>query len=158
MIIPKLLIYSLLLVCFASCGTSSNKETTAEAIEQNPIDEKSSVDNTENIELIKKVYSEFVFAIDGDKVPETYFTTNAMKKLQDDYEFDCDDEPCYAFYALRTEMQDANPESDGSSQVLDVAPDVDDWYVVSYSDMGWLGKTRVKIKDGKIDDYQRLKQ
>ncbi len=33
----------------------------------------------------------------------------------------------------------------------------DDWYVVFYSDMGWSGKTRIKIVDGKIDDYQRLK-
>lgn len=86
----------------------------------------------------------------------TYFTANALKKLQADYDFDCDEEPCYAFYALRTEMQDSKPGTDGSSQIYSIEPQ-DDWFVVFYSDMGWSGKTRIKIVDGKIDDYQRLK-
>lgn len=76
--------------------------------------------------------------------------------MQEDYEYDCDEEPCCAFYAMRTEMQDSNPETDGASMVNSIEPDGNDWYVVSYSDMGWSGKTRIKIADGKIDDYERI--
>ena len=60
------------------------------------------------------------------------------------------------FYALRTEMQDSNPDTDGSSKICDIELGRDGWYIVSYSDMGWTGKTRIKITNGKIDDYQRI--
>jgi hypothetical protein len=53
-------------------------------------------------------------------------------------------------------MQDSNPDTDGASKICDIELDRDDWYIVSYSDMGWTGKTRIKIIDGKVDDYQRI--
>ena len=79
-----------------------------------------------------------------------------LKNTFQDYEFDCDEGSCYAFYALRTEMQDSNPDTDGASKICDIELDRDGWYIVSYSDMGWTGKTRIKIIDGKVDDYQRI--
>lgn len=113
-----------------------------------------------DIDLINTVYDKFVFAIDsdGDEInnPERYFTANALKKLQDDYTFDCDNGPCYAYHALRTEAQDSKPGSDDTSTILSVEPSADGWLLVSYSDMGWPGKTRIRIVDGKIDDYQRI--
>ena len=114
--------------------------------------------SSEDIELIKNVYDKFVFAKDsqGEVAPESYFTDKALKKLQHDYEFDCDEDPCYAFYALRTGMQDSKPGTDGASQISNIEPDREGWYVISYSDLGWDGKTRVRIVDGKIDDYRRL--
>lgn len=113
-----------------------------------------------NVDLIKAVYDRFIFATAsaGDVAPETYFTENALKKLQEDYDFDCEEEPCYAYYALRTAMQDSNPESDGSSKIYRIDPDEDGWFTVFYSDMGWPGTTRIRIMDGKIDDYRRSDQ
>lgn len=81
---------------------------------------------------------------------------NALRKLQDAYEYDCYDGPCYAYYTLRTEAQDSNPKTDDISQICDIETAEDGWYIVSYLDMGWSGKTRVKIVDGKIDDYERI--
>lgn len=152
--------YLFLLLSFSSCSATASKDTAENIVEQNYIADTTSSDNTEDIDLITAVYNKFVFAIDSDsnENPETYFTENALKKLQKDYEFDCDEMPCYAYYALRTTAQDSNPESDGSSQILSIEPQENGWYIVSYSDMGWDGKTRLNIKEGKIDDYERIEQ
>lgn len=119
-------------------------------------------ENNGDANLIKSVYRKFVFAInsDGGDIgnPEKYFTAKALKKLQDDYMFDCDKEPCYAYYALRTEAQDSKPDSTGTSQITDIKPTGDRWYIVSYLDMGWSGETRLRVVDGKIDDYERIKR
>lgn len=106
-------------------------------------------------DLISHVYDKFVFAIysDGNDYPEDYFTINALKKLEANYEFDCEGGPCYAFYELRTNRQDSRPGTEGESVILSMEPCGDGWYSVSYSDMGWHGMTRIKIVDGKIDDY-----
>ena len=147
--------YAILFAGISSCGTKTNADRATESIT-----EKTSVDNTGYKELITAVYDKFVFAIDSDGIntPEEYFTANALKKLQEDYEFDCEDGPCYAYYALRTEAQDSKPGAEDVSQIYSIEPAENGWYVVSYSDMGWNGKTRIKIVDGKIDAYERLEQ
>lgn len=156
----KIFICALMLLCLGSCGPSTNKNNLDTPVESPSEEVKSSAEKDKDIELISTVYEKFVFAIDADEsiVPETYFTANALKKLLEDYESDCEDGPCYAFYALRTGMQDSKPGSDEASMVYSIDSDGDDWYVVTYSDMGWPGKTRIKITDGKVDDYQRLNQ
>lgn len=125
---------------------------------------KSSVSQGEQIvtndvesNVIISVYNKFVFAneTNGNDNPKDYFTDNALKKLHNDYEFDCEDNSCYAYYALRTNEQDSKPDSEDVSQVCSIKPIGDGWYEVSYMDMGWFGKTHVKIVDGKVDDYQR---
>lgn len=155
--IKKLACYALL-ATFASCAASINKKTADGAMTDSST--VVNMDSDANKEVINLVYNKFVFAIDsaGNVSPETYFTANALKRLKEDYEFDCDEGPCYAYYALRTDMQDSNPDSDGSSHICSIAPDADGWFTVSYSDMGWPGKTRIRIVDGKIDDYQRINQ
>ncbi len=37
----------------------------------------------------------------------------------------CDEGSCYAFYALRTEMQDSNPVQMGPSKICDIELDRD---------------------------------
>ena len=61
---------------------------------------------------------------------------NALRKLQDAYEYDCYDGPCYAYYTLRTEAQDSNPKTDDISQICDIETAEDGWYIVSYLEMG----------------------
>ncbi|MDE5877983.1 MAG: hypothetical protein K2H47_10875 [Muribaculaceae bacterium] len=153
--IPKFMFYAILFAGISSCGTKTNADRATESMT-----EKTSVDNTGDKELITAVYDKFVFAIDSDGIntPEEYFTANALKKLQEDYEFDCEDGPCYAYYALRTEAQDSKPGTEDVSQICSIEPAENGWYIVSYSDMGWNGKTRIKIVDGKIDTYERLEQ
>lgn len=149
--------YAFLFTCLLSCATKTSAgmcgRHTAESITASDAASKCASDN----ELINYIYDKFVFAIDTDANdnPEDYFTSNALKKLRQDYDFDCEDGPCYAYYALRTREQDAKPDSEDVSQIRKIESVGDGWYVVSYLDMGWSGKTRVKMVDGKIDDYER---
>lgn len=149
---------AVMLVCVASCGVKSNTDGASEAGEQTSVSDGTVENVTDYTDLLNTVYEKFVFATDADSsyAPEDYFTANALKKLRDAYEFDCEDGDCYAFYDLRTMQQESKPGSDEASRVNNVEPAADGWFVVSYSDMGWPGETRVKIVDGKIDDYERV--
>lgn len=150
----KLALCVFLLAGLSSCGA---KSTTEGSSEQNNQAAEVAVVTPDHTDLVKNVYNKFVFALDsnGTDKPEDYFTENALNKLQAAYEFDCEGGPCYAFYELRTREQDSNPDSDEESAVISVETVGDDWYVVNYTDMGWSGMTRLKIIDGKIDDYER---
>lgn len=149
----------MLLTILVSCSSIDKKKTTEQTVQENTIHNEAYADNAKDIDLIKSVYDIFVFAIDADgddiRHPEKFFTVHALKKLQEYYKFDCDDGTCYAYYALRTDAQDSKPGSDEESTVIDIEPVGDGWYIVSYLDMGWTGKTRIKVTDGKIDDYER---
>ena len=154
------LIFAFALACaMGSCGAKNPSAYEAESIEKEIISSDSDTTSTDYSELIKTVYSKFVFAIDADSEvyahPERYFTANALKKLKDSYEFDCEDNNCYAYYELRTQEQDSKPGTSGESVITDIESIGDNWYVVKYSDMGWSGMTQIKIVDGKIDDFTR---
>ena len=115
--------------------------------------------STADSDLIKTVYETFVFAIDADPEtyahPERFFTANALKKLNDSYDFDCEDNSCYAYYELRTEQQDSKPGTDGESYIINIEPTTDNSYIVTYSDMGWTGTTLIQISNGKINNFTR---
>lgn len=87
--------------------------------------------------------------------PERYFTATALNKLKKSYDFDCETGDCYAYYELRTQEQDVKPGTSGESEITGIKSVGDGWYVVKYTDMGWPGMTRIKIVDGKIDDFTR---
>ena len=142
-----------------SCGTKNSSANETESVEKEIVSSDSGINSQDYSNLIKTVYAKFVFAIDADPEvyahPERYFTASALKKLKDSYEFDCEDNSCYAFYELRTQDQDSKPGTTGESEITDIESIGDNWYVVKYSDMGWSGMTRIKIVDDKIDDFTR---
>ena len=142
-----------------SCGVKNSSANETERGEKERVSNDSVINSQDYSDLIKTVYAKFVFAIDADPEvyahPERYFTASAIKKLKDSYEFDCEDNSCYAFYELRTQEQDSKPGTTGESDITDIESIGDNWYVVKYSDMGWSGTTRIKIVDGKIDDFTR---
>lgn len=155
----RLIIISVLLSILVACSSADKKEIAGQAVPNNTIINETSLKQSNDIDLIKSVYGSFVFAIDveGDDIqhPEKFFTSHALKKLSEDYKFDCEDGTCYAYYALRTDAQDSKPGSEEESTVIDIEPAGDGWYIASYLDMGWPGKTRIKVTEGKIDDYER---
>lgn len=104
-------------------------------------------------DLIKSVYEQFVFG-DSNDDPSWYFTSHGLKMLRDVYDYDCPEGDCYGYWKLRTGYQDGYP--DGKSGVISIEPDGDNWYLVSYKDMGLSGQTRIKTVDGKIDDFKRV--
>lgn len=88
----------MLLIGIVSCGASPDKKIAEVAAVQSTETDKVLAESSPDIDVINTVYDKFVFAIDcsGDELnnPEKYFTANALKKLQDDYDFDCDDGAC----------------------------------------------------------------
>lgn len=154
----------LLAALVSACGEKSkNIDTSEKPIANPPIAEQTVpedtvavIDNTKDIDLINSVYTKYVFGNEEINNPEKFFTAHALKKLQADYEYDCYEGNCYAFWALRTGAQDSKPGTNEKSEIFSIEPSDEGLYVVSYSDMGWNGKTRIKIKDGKIDDYKSL--
>jgi len=160
----KLFFAITLAINFCACATNNNSSADTESVKPEVETIDSTSDSTINTQadysdLIKTVYEKFVFAVDADPEvyahPEQYFTANALKRLKDSYEFDCEDNDCYAFYALRTQEQDSKPGTNGDSSVVNIESVGDGWYIVKYSDMGWSGMTRIKIVDGKIDDFNQ---
>lgn len=144
-------------MCFCEAKNASANE--ADRTEPEFAQSDSTIKAQDNSDLIKTVYANFVFYTDIDsKVsshPERYFTVNALNKLKESYEYECETDDCYAYYELRTEEQDEKPGTAGKSEITDINSVGDNWYVVKYTDMGWPGMTRIKIVDGKIDDFTR---
>ncbi len=155
--ISKFIGYMFLIMCLTSCGTKKNIDADGEQNVESVPQNDAKAENITDRELINCVYDKFVFDIDTEENddPEDYFTTNALKKLQQDYDFDCEYGRCYAYYALRTRAQDSKPGSEDVSQISKIEYIGDGWYDVSYIDMGWSGMTRVKVVNGKIDDYEQ---
>lgn len=155
----KLIFAFTLAYAMCSCGAKNPSANEAESVEKEIVSSDSSINTQDYSELIKTVYAKFVFAIDADPEvyahPERYFTENALKKLKDSYEFDCEDNNCYAFYELRTQEQDSKPDTTGESEITDIESIGDNWYMVKYFGMGWSGMTRIKVVDDKIDDFTR---
>lgn len=167
----KITLSCMMILALASCGSSKNdnqqdsdnmdaQEVVADSVQTAPqedtipaVEEAPAVDHTANIKTIKTVYDKFVFGF-SETSPRPYFTSKALKKLAQAYDMDCEGGNCYAYWELRTANQDGSSDT---QKVLSVEPDEDGWYVVSYNDMGNKGKTKVKIVDGKIDDYKRVK-
>ncbi len=158
----KIIFAFTLAYAMCSCGAKNASANETESVEKEMITSDSGVNSQDYSDLIKTVYAKFVFAIDADPEvyahPERYFTSNALKKLNDSYEFDCEDNNCYAFYELRTSEQDSKPGTTEESDIINIESLGDGWYIVKYLDMGWSGMTRIKIVDGKIDDFNRYEK
>ncbi len=155
----KLIFAFSLAYAMCSCGAKNVSASKGEQVENEVVTSDSDIETRDYSDLIKTVYSKFVFATDEDAEvyahPERYFTENALKKLRDSYEFDCEEDNCYAFYELRTLEQDSKPGTAGESEIVNIESSGDGWYIVKYSDMGWSGMTQIKIAEGKIDDFKR---
>ena len=78
-----------------------------------------------------------------------FLSSDVMKKIwTEDYE------GCYMFWRFRTTAQDSKPDND-ISEIEEINIEGGGWYTVKYKDMGWDGKTKVKVMDGKIVDFEK---
>ena len=157
----KSLLASIAVFTLCACVAKSSSKPVTESMQNQVADSVDAGVAQEIADVIKTVYEKYVFAIDEDSDsevnmhPEKYFTANALRKLKNSYVYDSERDDCYAYYELRTAQQDTRPGTDGESYVISIESIGNHWYVVKYSDMGWLGYTRIKIADGKVDDYLR---
>lgn len=118
--------------------------------------EKIVVIPSQPIEFLQTLYTSYVFGTNDFEEIKSHFDNRIIKKLKDAYVYDGDG---YATWLFRTGCQDG--PSDESS-VLEIIPQKDNWFQVSYSDMGNKGKTRFKVKKAKgkvvVEDFEEMKK
>lgn len=137
----KLIFAFTLAHAICSCGAKDASANEAERVEKEIATGNSAINPLDYSDLIKTVYSNFVFAIDATSEvyahPERYFSANALKKLKDSYDFDCEDNNCYAFYELRTQEQDSKPGTTGNlkSSILRISEMIG----MSLNTLIWVG-------------------
>lgn len=107
-----------------------------------------------DVSLIGRIFKQFVFDCNEENVTK-YFTPNALRKLQEDYDYDCYEGPCYGFWVMGSGSYDS--PIDAVSFVTSINPDKEGWYQVTYMDGGSFGVTRVKLSGGKVDDYKKIR-
>ena len=148
-----------------SCGNNSKPQVDEQAIRDSI--EKAFKDSIAQVEAakakqdsIKKVESsvaliknfyQYVFGKKDitDQILKKFLTESLMQSLwTEDYE------GCYEYWKFRTIAQDYDEKVGNVSKIEQIDPLDDDWYSVSYLDMGYKGQTKVKVNNGKIVDYK----
>ena len=89
---------------------------------------------------------------------EAHCTAKMLKYLKDEFEYDGDG---YAGYLFRTGAQDDKPGAeDVKDKVLSVTKDSEGWYHYTFTDGGWRGENKIKVRveNGKvmIDEVERV--
>lgn len=147
-----------LLLMVGACGNKST--ATADAVDSTAI-----LDSIHRADSIQKADSQTVVDYLGQLYDlvlnnkgnynelTSHFADNVKKRLVEANEFD---DGSMALYELRTGEQDG---PSNVSKVTGIAQE-DGWYVVSYTDMGTPGSTKLKVEvsDGKavVTDYARV--
>ena len=138
-----------------SCGNSSKTQVANLEVKDSIVEAKQEpVANVENDKGLIMGFYQFVLGEKEmtDEVLDQYLSVELKKSLwTEDYD------GCYEFWRFRTIAQDYNQEVGEISKIKDIQPLNDGWYAVSYLDMGFDGKTEVKVSDGKITDFKQDK-
>ena len=129
---------------------SNNEIAVAEAVEADSITVEDTEKTSErDIKLITEWY-DYVFGKKeiSDDVLNKFLSSNVKKRIwTEDYE------GCYEFWKFRTVAQDCDPNVGDVSKIKDISVNNDGWYEVKYLDMGYKGKTTIKIDNTKIVDF-----
>lgn len=70
-----------------------------------------------------------------------------LKKLEADYDYECDEGPCYAVWDFREGASDV-----WTWKILDVRSEGEDWYTYTFQENEFIGKHRVqaRVVDGTV--------
>ncbi|MDE6256191.1 MAG: hypothetical protein K2M39_08370 [Muribaculaceae bacterium] len=120
-----------------------------------PLDFASSEYSSSDVDMIDMAYEKVALTRD-DRQVKKYFTSNGLRQLKDDYDYDCPDDDCYGTWSLTTGAQDSAYENCPSNRVIGINPDKKGGYTVIYFESGYFGATQIKVKDGKIDYYETV--
>lgn len=103
----------------------------------------------EEVKLITEWY-DYVFGKKeiSDDVLNKFLSSNVKKRIwTEDYE------GCYEYWKFRTSAQDYDPNVGDVSKIEDISVNNDGWYEVKYLDMGYNGKTTIKVENSQIVDF-----
>ena len=96
--------------------------------------------------LIKEFYT---YILGEKEMTEDVLDTFLSKDMKLSL-WELDYEGQYAYWRFRTAADDGNGEPVGPDGIKQVSHDGNSWYTVSYIDMGFEGRTKVKVVNGKI--------
>ena len=91
---------------------------------------------------------------------EAHCTAKMLKCLKDEFECEYGDDG-YAGYLFRTGAQDDKPGAeDVKDKVLKITKDSEGWYHYTFTDGGWRGENKIKVRveNGKVmvDEVERV--
>ena len=154
-------ISALFLLTFStSCGNGKSTNDKS-GIEEN-IENSDKYDAEKNDSLIhdfitnmyeKELYYNYDFL-------EAHCTKKMLKYLKDEYEYEYGGDG-YAGYLFRTGAQDDKPGAeDVKNKVLSINKDSEGWYHYTFTDGGWRGENKIKVRveNGKVmvDEVERV--
>lgn len=154
-------ISALFLLTFStSCGNGKSTNDKS-GIEEN-IENSDKYDAEKNDSLIrdfitnmyeKELYYNYDFL-------EAHCTKKMLKYLKDEYEYEYGGDG-YAGYLFRTGAQDDKPGAeDVKDKVLKITKDSEGWYHYTFTDGGWRGENKIKVRveNGKVmvDEVERV--
>ena len=92
------------------------------------------------IEFIKDFYNTYKY--EDYSFLKKHCSASMLKKLRDDYDYDCKDDDCFAVWDFRSGCQDGYSDKHG---IINITPLGEDWYQYEFYDMGWKGSHVIKI-------------
>ena len=108
--------------------------------------------------FITEMYNDGKFNDENFMLP--HCSDEMIQKLRDEYDYECEDGDCYAFWLFRSGHNGENPNSDYSTRLISITENGDGWFTYEYLDMGWKGENKIKVEliDDKviIDDVQNI--
>lgn len=104
--------------------------------------------------FLKNFYNKYIFKtqkadMSFEEAVQKSCTKALQKHLQDAYEYECEDGPCYAEGCFLSGLQDGPSEV---SKLISIVPAGNNWYKVTYLDMGNKATTRIHciLESGKL--------
>jgi hypothetical protein len=134
---------------------NDSKETIETGIEStddksDEAESQAADDNDSPVTLINDFYQYVLGKKEmTNDVIDQYLSSELKREL-----WEADYDRSYSIFRFRTSHQDSKYGAEEISKVKDVKYDGNDWYTVTYLDMGHEGMTQVKISDGKIVDLK----
>lgn len=135
-------------------SASARQATAAQAPEAAAAEPSTAVNADQVRSFLQDFYKKYVFFTQKSHMSlkeavQQSCTKSLQKHLQEAYEYECDNGPCYATWCFRTGLQDGPSDV---SKIISIVPQKDDWFKVTYLDMGTKASTRIHfvLVNGKL--------
>lgn len=154
-------ISALFLLTFStSCGNGKSTNDKSEIEENTENSDKGDAEKNDSLirDFITNMYEKELYY--NYDFLEAHCTKKMLKYLKDEYEYEYGGDG-YAGYLFRTGAQDDKPGAeDVKDKVLKITKDSEGWYHYTFTDGGWRGENKIKVRveNGKVmvDEVERV--
>ena len=154
-------ISALFLLTFStSCGNGKSTNDKSEIEENTENSDKGDAEKNDSLirDFITNMYEKELYY--NYDFLEAHCTAKMLKCLKDEFECEYGGDG-YAGYLFRTGAQDDKPGAeDVKDKVLKITKDSEGWYHYTFTDGGWRGENKIKVRveNGKVmvDEVERV--